>query len=102
MYSNFPYSQGTYASKGILPDIEVTPVGVSANATLNGIEINTDANLDVTGFSANATLNNDGVIVVRNESVHLTSLVGSAETTRTLVWGEIDQSQTPNWVEIKT
>jgi len=100
MYGNFTYSQGTYASKGVNPDIEVTPAGVSANITLNGIDINTDANLSVTGVSANATLN--GVLIVKNESVGLTGLVGSAETTRTLVWGEIDQSQTPNWVEIET
>tara|TARA_Y100001951_G_C11144273_1_gene185413 strand:- start:15 stop:323 length:309 start_codon:yes stop_codon:yes gene_type:complete len=101
MYGNFTYSQGTYASKGALPDVEVSVIGASANVTLNSVEINTDQLLSVTGLSATATLNNDGVIVVKNESVHLTSLIGSSEITSSLVWGEIDQSQTPNWTEIK-
>ena len=41
------------------------------------------------------------VLVPVDISVFVTSLIGSSEITSSLVWGEIDQDQTPNWTEIK-
>ena len=99
MFGNSSYSEAPYSAEGIDPNAEVVPTGASATGVVGTVSFILDQNLSPTGVSATGIVND--VLVPVDISVFVTSLIGSSEVTSSLVWGEIDQDQTPNWTEIK-
>lgn len=99
MFGNSSYSETPYATEGVDPNVEVSPTGASATGVVGTVSFILDQNLSVDGVSAAGVVGD--VLVPVDISVFVTSLIGSSEITSSLVWGEIDQDQTPNWTEIK-
>ena len=61
--------------------------------------VTADANTNVTGNAGTGQLGT--VAIVAKAGVNVTGVQGTGQTqTFTLVWGEIDTAQTPNWTEI--
>ena len=99
MFGNSSYSETPYATLGVDPNTEIVPTGASATGVVGTVSFLLDQNLSPTGVSATGVVGD--VLVVQNISVFVTSLIGSSEVSSALVWGELDQGQTPNWTEIK-
>ena len=99
MFGNTSYSETPYATLGVDPNTEIVPTGASATGVVGTVSFVLDQNLSSTGVSATGVVND--VSVIEDISVFVTSLIGSSEISSALVWGEIDQDQTPNWTEIK-
>ena len=101
------------------PQLDLSVDGVSAAGSIGTVTVNVKYIVDVTGVSAAAFLGvpsvsggasalitglpgtaelGDGYFVSLNASVTLTSGVSGIGTSgTTLVWGEVDTDQTPNW-----
>tara|TARA_Y100000114_G_C11722742_1_gene309351 strand:+ start:121 stop:423 length:303 start_codon:yes stop_codon:yes gene_type:complete len=99
MFGNSSYSEAPYSAEGIDPNAEIVLTGASATGVVGTVSFILDQNLSPAGVSATGIIND--VLVPVDISVFVTSLIGSSEITSSLVWGEIDQDQTPNWTEIK-
>ena len=99
MFGNSSYSEAAYSTEGIDPNAEVAITGASATGVVGTVSFVLDQKLSPTGVSATGVVGD--VLVIQNISVFVTSLIGSSEVSSALVWGELDQGQTPNWTEIK-
>jgi len=113
------WGSGTWSRNGYgSPVIEVSVDGASAAASLGTVSTVIGKFVDVTGVSAAGFLGSPSVgggasalitgvsgtfelgdfLVTGNASVALTSGVSGFGTSgTTLVWGEVDTDQTPNW-----
>jgi len=83
----------------ITADAIVTVTGVSATGEEGDVTTRTENRFEVTGVSATTALGNESVIGGAN--IYVTGVQGTGQTqTFTLVWGEVDTAQTPNWTRI--
>lgn len=112
---------GALGAATTIAEANVYPTGVEATETIGDVTVTADAITSVTGVTGNTALGTSTTRTVNRvdvTGVEGTGLLGSADATGnalanvtgvqatgqtqtfTLVWGEIDTSQTPNWTEI--
>lgn len=73
-----------------------TPTGVSASGAIG--TVTTQSSYYVTGVSATASLGN--VVISVGAKVSVTGVQATGSITSVLVWGVINDNQTPNWVDV--
>ena len=71
---------------------------MQGTGAIGDAEIATNVVLQVVGNRATLTLGDIDVTI--NMRVQVTSVTATAELGRLLVWQDIDDSQTPNWVDV--
>ncbi len=114
------WSTGPWARNGWgAPQLDLTVDGVSAAGSIGTATVNVRYVVDVTGVSAAGFLGvplvsggasalitglsgtvglGDGYFVSLSAKIELTSGVSGIGTAgKTLIWGEVDTDQTPNW-----
>lgn len=75
-----------------------SPAGLQATASAGSLGFRTTNFITLTGVSASNVL---GTTTVRiDSSVTITGLSATVSTITPLVWGDIDDNQTPNWLPI--
>ena len=114
-WSTGPWSRNGWGA----PQLDLTVDGVSAAGSIGTATVNVEYRVDVTGASAAMFLGTvsvsggasalitglsgtaelgDGFFISLSAKIELTSGVSGIGTAgKTLIWGEVDTDQTPNW-----
>jgi hypothetical protein len=78
----------------------VYPAGVQGDTALGQEEAQADANVVVSGVIAVCNIDNVTVIARGTCKVFPTGVSAQCTVSSTLVWGLIDDNQTPNWQNV--
>ena len=97
MYGNFTYSETSY-SDVIDPNINILAEGAVGTFSIGSATITGTASVNLAGSFITGEVGT--AIIADNISITPTSLLASGGTTFSLVWGDIDLLQDPNWTDI--
>ena len=82
----------------ILNPIEVT--GVAGTASVGSVTVNGTASIPVTGLQATGSVGS--VAITGTSNVFPIGVQGTGQVGQVLIWGVINDSQSPDWVIIRT
>jgi hypothetical protein len=97
MFGFSPFATTAFAA---LPAGGVLVTGVYATGSVGTVLVTFPVNVSLTGIKATATAGS--VLISGKATVTVTGVQASGGMSNVLVWGIIDDSQTPNWIEIPT
>ena len=99
MFGITPFADAPFADLGGGP---LTLTGLSATGSMGTVTFSFPRTVDVTSIVALASMGDASVLVQYAVQVSLTGINAAGTMQNVLVWGIIDDSQTPNWVQIPT
>ena len=99
MFGITPFAGAPFADLGGGP---ITLTGLSATGSMGTVTFSFPRTVDVTNIVALASMGDASVLIQYAVQVYPTGINAAGTMQNVLVWGIIDDSQTPNWVQIPT
>ena len=94
------FGRGTYGQGAWNTELPVIVTGVAGTSALGSATVAAAAVVSVTGVAGTSALGS--ATVAAAAVVGVTGVAGTGGIGNTLVWGDIDTTQIPNWAAIST